>query len=191
MKRQIITGLRFLAVMIILTGAVYPGFITVITSIFFPKEAQGSLIERNGVLIGSKLIGQNFDSQKYFWSRPSFNNYNPLPSGASNLSILNPLLVKEIIQRKKALLQDYKMKEYINVPPEMVTASASGLDPHISPAGALLQISRVAQARGMDKEKQKQIINLINDMTEKRQFSLLGEPRINVFLLNLKIDSLK
>lgn len=177
--------------MIILTGAVYPGFITVITSTFFPKEAQGSLIERNGVLIGSKLIGQNFDSQKYFWSRPSFNNYNPLPSGASNLSILNPLLVKEIIQRKKAFLQDYKMKEYINVPPEMVTASASGLDPHISPAAALLQISRVAQARGMDKEKQKQIINLINDMTEKRQFSLLGEPRINVFLLNLKIDSLK
>lgn len=191
MKRQIITGLRFLALMIILTGVVYPGTVTVMTSLFFHKEAQGSLVERNGIIIGSKLIGQNFDSQKYFWSRPSFNNYNPLPSGASNLSLLNPLLTKEITQREKAFLQDNKMKDDLSIPPEMVTASASGLDPHISPTAALLQVSRVAQARGMDKRKQDQIVNLINDLTEKRQFSLLGEPRINVFLLNLKIDSLK
>ena len=191
MKRQIITGLRFLALMIILTGVVYPGLVTIITSIFFPNEAQGSLIERNGVIIGSKLIGQNFDSQKYFWSRPSFINYNPLSSGASNLSLLNPLLIKEIIQREKAFLQDNKMKDDLSIPPEMVTASASGLDPHISPASALFQVNRVAQARGMDKGKQDQIVDLINDLTEKRQFSLLGEPRINVFLLNLKIDSLK
>jgi len=177
--------------MIILTGVVYPGTVTVMTSLFFHKEAQGSLVERNGIIIGSKLIGQNFDSQKYFWSRPSFNNYNPLPSGASNLSLLNPLLTKEITQREKAFLQDNKMKDDLSIPPEMVTASASGLDPHISPTAALLQVSRVAQARGMDKRKQDQIVNLINDLTEKRQFSLLGEPRINVFLLNLKIDSLK
>jgi K+-transporting ATPase ATPase C chain len=191
MRRQIITGLRFLVLMIILTGVLYPGLITVITSIFFPSEAQGSLVERNGVIIGSKLIGQNFDSQKYFWSRPSFNNYNPLPSGASNLGILNPLLTKKVIQREKDFLQANKMKEDLNIPPEMVTASASGLDPHISPAAALLQVSRVAQARGMDKAGQDKLINLVNDLTEKRQFSLLGEPRINVFLLNLKTDSLK
>ncbi|MCX6327925.1 MAG: potassium-transporting ATPase subunit KdpC [Bacteroidia bacterium] len=191
MRRQIITGLRFLVLMIILTGVLYPGLITVITSIFFPSEAQGSLVERNGVIIGSKLIGQNFDSQKYFWSRPSFNNYNPLPSGASNLGILNPLLTKKVIQREKDFLQANKMKEDLNIPPEMVTASASGLDPHISPTAALLQVSRVAQARGMDKAGQDKLINLVNDLTEKRQFSLLGEPRINVFLLNLKTDSLK
>lgn len=191
MKKQIITGLKFLVLMIILTGLVYPGFVTIITSIFSPIEAQGSLIKRNGVIIGSKLIGQNFDSQKYFWSRPSFNNYNPLPSGASNLGLSNPLLINKVIQREKDFYQANKIEEDLNIPPEMVTASASGLDPHISPTAALLQISRIAQARGMDKAEQEKLINLVNDLTEKRQFSFLGEPRINVFLINLKIDSLK
>ena len=177
--------------MIILTGLVYPGLVTIITSIFSPIEAQGSLVKRNGVIIGSKLIGQNSDSQKYFWSRPSFNNYNPLPSGASNLCLSNPLLINKVIQREKDFYQANKIKEDLNIPPEMVTASASGLDPHISPAAALLQISRIAQARGMDKAGQDKLIDLVNDLTENRQFSFLGEPRINVFLLNLKLDSLK
>jgi K+-transporting ATPase ATPase C chain len=191
MKKQIITGLKFLVLMIILTGVIYPGLVTGITSIFFPNKAQGSLVKRNGVIIGSKLIGQNFDSQKYFWSRPSFNNYNPLPSGASNLGLLNPLLINKVIQKEKIFLQVNEMKEDLNIPPEMVTASASGLDPHISPTAALLQISRIAQARSMDKVEQEKLVNLVDDLTENRQFSLLGEPRINVFLLNLKIDSLK
>jgi potassium-transporting ATPase KdpC subunit len=191
MKKQINTGLRLLMLMVILTGIVYPGIITVITSLFFPGKAHGSLVERNGIIIGSELIGQDFNIQKYFWSRPSFNNYNPLPSGASNLGPLNPLLTGEINQREKDFLQANNMKEDLKVPPEMVTASASGLDPHISPTAALLQVSRVAQARGMDKKEQEKLVDLVNDFTENRQFSLLGEPRINVFLLNLKIDSLK
>lgn len=190
MKKQIITGLKFLVLMIILTGLAYPGLVTIFTSIFFPDKAQGSLVTRNGVLIGSELIGQDFDSQEYIWSRPSFNNYNPLPSGASNLGILNPLLIKEITQEEKDFSQANKIKEDLNIPPEMVTASASGLDPHISPVAALLQVSRVAQARGMDQAGQEKLVKLVNDMTENRQYSLLGEPRINVFLLNLKIDSL-
>ena len=191
MKRQIITGLRFLVLMIILTGLVYPGLVTIITSVFFPDEAHGSLIERNGVTIGSKLIGQNFDSPKYFWSRPSYNNYNPLPSGGSNLGLLNPLLAEKIMQRRNAFLHDNKIEKNLNIPAEMVTASASGLDPHISPTAALLQVSRIAQVRGMDKAGQNKLVILINDLTEERQFSFLGEPRINVFLLNLKTDSLK
>jgi potassium-transporting ATPase KdpC subunit len=191
MKRQIITGLRFLVLMIILTGLVYPGLVTVITSVFSPKEANGSLVKRDGVIIGSKLIGQNFDSQKYFWSRPSFNNYNPLPSGASNLGPLNPLLIKKINENEKDFAQANKINEDVNIPPEMLTASASGLDPHISPAAAFLQISRISEARGMDKAEQDKLIELVNDLTENRQFSFLGEPRINVFLLNLRIDSLK
>jgi K+-transporting ATPase ATPase C chain len=191
MKKQIITGLKFLVLMIILTGLVYPGFVTGLTSIFSPYEAHGSLVERNGIIIGSKLIGQNFDSQKYFWSRPSYNNYNPLPSGASNLAILNPVLVEKIVQRQNDFLQTNKLSEDLNIPPEMVTASASGLDPHISPIAAFLQVGRVAQARGMDQAGQEKLINLVNDLMENRQFSFLGEPRINVFLLNLKIDSLK
>ena len=191
MKRQIITGLRFLVLMIILTGLVYPVLVTVITSVFSPNEANGSLVKRDGVIIGSKLIGQNFDSQKYFWSRPSFNNYNPLPSGASNLGPLNPLLIKKINENEKDFAQANKINEDVNIPPEMLTASASGLDPHISPAAAFLQISRISEARGMDKAEQDKLIELVNDLTENRQFSFLGEPRINVFLLNLKIDSLK
>jgi K+-transporting ATPase ATPase C chain len=191
MRKQIFTGLKFLVLMIILTGLVYPGLVTIITSIFSPNEAQGSLVKSNGVIIGSKLIGQNFDSQKYFWSRPSFNNYNPLPSGASNLCVSNPLLINKVIQREKDFYQANKIKEDLNIPPEMVTASASGLDPHISPTAAFLQVNRIAQARGMDRAGQDKLIDLVNDLTENRQFSFLGEPRINVFLLNLKIDSLK
>ena len=191
MKRQICTGLKFLAIMIILTGVLYPEFVTVIASLLFPREAHGSLVESNGIIRGSELIGQNFNSQIYFWSRPSFNNYNPLQSGASNLGPLNPLLINLVREREKIFIQINNMKEKLSIPPEMVTASASGLDPHISPSAALLQVNRITQSRGMDKGKQDQMVKLINDMTEKRQFSLLGEPRINVFLLNLKIDSLK
>jgi len=176
--------------MTILTGLAYPGFVTIITSVISHNKAQGSLVINNGVIIGSKLIGQNFDSQKYFWSRPSVNNYNPLPSGASNLGPLNPVLIKNITQKEKDFAQANKIKEDLNIPPEMVTASASGLDPHISPTAALLQISRIAEARGMDTEEQDKLINLVNDMTEDRQFSFLGEPVINVFLLNLRLDSL-
>ena len=191
MKRQIIIGLRLMVLMIILTGLIYPGLVTVITSIFFPYEAGGSLVECNGVIIGSKLIGQNFESPEYFWSRPSYNNYNPLPSGGSNLSPLNPLLTETIIQRENAFLYLNKTEKGLNIPAEMITASASGLDPHISPTAALLQVDRIANARGMNQEKRDQLVNLVNDLTEERQFSLLGEPRINVFLLNLKIDNLK
>lgn len=177
--------------MIILTGIAYPAVVTIITNLIFNLKAQGSLVERDGHVIGSKLIGQKFYSQKYFWSRPSAVNYNPLPSGASNLGIINPLLLNKINQSMLIFLQSTNMKEVNNIPPEMVTASASGLDPHISPEAALLQVNRVAQARGMDEEGRDQIVNLINNMTEKRQFSLFGEPRINVFLLNLNVDSLK
>jgi K+-transporting ATPase ATPase C chain len=190
MKKEFFTGLKFLVLMVILTGLVYPGLITIITSIFSPNKAQGSLVIRDGVIIGSELIGQNFDSQKYFWSRPSFNNYNPLPSGASNLGPLNPLLIKKITEKEKDFAQANKIREDLNIPPEMVTASASGLDPHISPTAAFLQISRIAEARGLDTAEQDKLIDLVNDLTENRQFSFLGEPRINVFLLNLKIDSL-
>jgi K+-transporting ATPase ATPase C chain len=191
MKRQIITGLKFLALMIILTGVVYPGLITVATNLFFKKEAQGSLIEKDGIVIGSELIGQNFDSQKFFWSRPSANNYNPLPSGGSNLGLQNPILKSRIINREHIFLQVNKPEESLKIPSEMVTASASGLDPHISPAAALLQVRRIASARGMNQAEQEQIVKIIHDMTEKPQFSLLGEARINVFRLNLKVDSLK
>jgi potassium-transporting ATPase KdpC subunit len=191
MRKVIFTGLKFLIIMTILTGLLYPGFITIITSVFFHREAQGSLVRENGITIGSELIGQNFESQKYFWSRPSVINYNPIPSGASNLGPLNPLLKEQVLQRARAFRQANTIGNEQEVPPEMITASASGLDPHISPAAALLQVKRVAKARGLTTEGEAQIIRIINDMTEKPQFSVFGKPRINVFLLNLKIDNIK
>lgn len=191
MKRQLLTGLKFLALMAIITGIIYPLLITGFAELFFRKKAEGSLIERNGIITGSKLIGQNFDSVKYFWSRPSAINYNPLPSGGSNLGPLNPALIDGFNKRRESFISANNLRDNENIPSEMICSSASGLDPHISPAAALLQVNRVAKARGLDKNGEDRLISLVNRLSEKRQFSLLGEPRINVFLLNLQLDSLK
>jgi len=176
--------------MTLLTGIIYPVFVSIITNLVFPYQSQGSLIEKNGIIIGSELIGQFSDNKKYFWTRPSTINYNPLPSGASNLGPLNPVLTERTRNQKNDFIQINSTPEGSVIPVEMITASASGLDPHISPEGALLQVNRIVIARGMNMKEKNKIIDLINNMTEKRQFSLFGEPRINVFLLNLKLDSL-
>jgi K+-transporting ATPase ATPase C chain len=191
MRKQFLTGLKFLALMIIITGILYPGMVTIVTNIFLSKKAHGSLIEKDGLIIGSELIGQNFESQKYFWSRPSVVNYNPLPSGGSNLGHLNPALRNTIVDRRSNFMKINKLQEDKKVPSEMITASASGLDPHISPADALMQVERISIARGMDREQQDQLVKIIHDLTEKPQFSILGESRINVFSLNLMLDNLE
>ena len=189
MKKQINTSLKFLVLMIILTGFIYPGLVTLVTTFIFSKEAQGSLIEKNGIIIGSEIIGQHLKDQKYFLPRPSVNDYNPLPSGGSNLGLLNPLLRQNAKVREQAFLKDNEIEKDLAVPSEMITASGSGLDPHISPEAALLQVKRVASERGLDQKEQEQIVKIIHDLTENRQYSIFGEPRINVFRLNLMIDS--
>jgi len=191
MKKQFITSLKFLGVMTVLTGIVYPLMVTIITNLVFPYKSQGSIIERNGIIIGSELIGQYSDKTNYFWSRPSSVNYNPIPSGASNLGRLNPLLKEKTYKMYLDFILSNDIIEGSLIPAEMITASASGLDPHISPDAALFQVNRVVQERGLNNNEKDKIVDLINIMTQKRQFSLLGEPRINVFLLNLKLDSLK
>jgi potassium-transporting ATPase KdpC subunit len=191
MKRQIGTGVKLLIVMVIITGLIYPAIITATANLLFNKKAHGSLIVRNGMITGSELIGQRFDSRKYFRSRPSSINYNPLPSGGSNLGRLNPSFSDSILHFNHQFILDNMQDSLLAVPHEMVTSSASGLDPHISPRAALLQVNRVAVARKLDSAGREQLCRIIGDLTEKRQFSLFGEPRINVFLLNLKIDSLK
>jgi K+-transporting ATPase ATPase C chain len=191
MKKQIFTGIRLLFVMIILTGGVYPGIVTVISNLAFREKAQGSLVRKDGRIIGSELIGQNFDSDSYFQTRPSANNYNSLPSGGSNLGQMNPVLIELASERSRDFRLLNRVNEKTGVPSEMITSSGSGLDPHISPMAALLQVKRVAEARAMDQAGEDKITRLISTVTEKPQFLILGKPRINVFRLNLILDTLK
>ncbi len=176
-----------LIVMTLLFGVLYPLVITGIAKLAFPRQAAGSLIYRNGELIGSSLIGQSYSAPKYFWGRPSATSpqpYNGLASGGSNLGPLNPALLDQV----KANAQALRAADLDNaqpIPIELVTASASGLDPQISPAAAHFQAARVARARGMPLA---QIEALIAAHEQGPTFGLVGERRINVLELNLALD---
>jgi len=174
--------------MTILTGFFYPLMITGIGQVFFPHKANGSFIMKDGKIIGSELIGQKFDSSIYFWSRPSATSYNAIPSGGSNYGPTSDTLRKLSGLRKTAFLTMNFLTDTTHVPKEMIFASGSGLDPHISPASALLQVERVASNRKFDTERTQKLIGTIKSMTEKRQFSILGEPVINVLKLNVELD---
>ena len=189
MKDLIRPALTMLLILTVLTGLVYPLAITGMAQLFFPEQANGSLIVHNGKVIGSKLIGQYFDKPEYFWSRPSATSpfpYNAAASGGSNLGPTNPALIEAV----KARVAAFRAADPGNAPPipvDLVTASGSGLDPHISPAAALYQVKRVARARGLDEST---VQRLVTQHTEGRQFGLLGEPRVNVLELNLALDAL-
>jgi K+-transporting ATPase ATPase C chain len=191
MKTQTIIAIKFLLVMTVLTGVIYPFFMTGVAQLAFPARANGSLVKEGGKIIGSELIGQKFDSSIYFWSRPSAIDYNPIPSGASNLGPTSDKLKKQVAERRKLFAINNSIADTSAIPKEMLFASGSGLDPHISPEAALLQLNRVAKARNIN-ETQKQIVEqLIKNKTEEPQFFLFGEPRINVFKLNLALDSIR
>jgi K+-transporting ATPase ATPase C chain len=178
-----------LIVLTVITGIVYPLVVTGIAQVVFPHQANGSLIVKDGKVVGSALIGQPFDDPKYFWSRPSATSpfpYNAGSSSGSNLSPRNPDLVKAVQARVDAL-RAADPGNTAPVPVDLVTASASGLDPHISPAAALYQVSRVARARKLEAQAVQQ---LIDRHTEGRFLGLLGEPRVNVLELNLALDGL-
>jgi K+-transporting ATPase ATPase C chain len=171
----------------ILTGVLYPALVTVIAQGVFPHQANGSLMQRNGATIGSELIGQYFDESKYFWSRPSATSpvaYNAGSSAGSNLGPTNPALLDAVRERVE-LVRKAHPDQSGPVPIDLVTASASGLDPHISPAAAEYQIMRVAKARGLREDVLRQ---LVQAHTELRTFGVLGEPRVNVLRLNLALD---
>jgi K+-transporting ATPase ATPase C chain len=179
-----------LALLALLTGLIYPLAITGIASAVFPRQAQGSLIVVNGKVLGSQLIGQPFESPKYFWSRPSATQpfpYNAASSGGSNLGPSNPALL-QAVQARLAALHAADPGNHSAVPVDLVTASASGLDPDISVAAARYQAGRVAAARNLPLE---QVDQLIDAYTENPQFGLLGEPRVNVLELNLALDGIK
>jgi len=173
----------------IICGGIYPAVVTGIASVAFPKQAKGSFItDKSGREIGSTLLGQPFSDPKYFWPRPSATadfGYNPAGSSGSNSGPTNPDFIKTVGDRVKAL-HDTGITG--SIPADLVEASASGLDPHISPEAAKVQIARVAKARGMNEEE---LTRLVAAHAEGRQLGLLGEPRVNVLGLNLKLDSLK
>lgn len=172
----------------IICGGIYPAIVTSCAHILFPKQAAGSFItDKSGKELGSTLIGQPFSDPKYFWPRPSasgdFSN-NPMASGGSNSGPTNPDYLKTVGDRVKALRNSGVTGQ---VPADLVQASASGLDPHISPESALLQVPRVAKTRGVSEEMLKKAVSLA---TEGRQLGFLGEPRVNVLALNLELARL-
>jgi len=184
---EIVPALRMLVVLTALTGIVYPLVMTGIAQVAFPRAANGSLIVVNGKTLGSELIGQPFDDPKYFWSRPSATSpqpYNGASSAGSNQGARNPALADAVKDRIKAL-RDADPDNKAPVPVDLVTASGSGLDPHISVAAAEYQVARVAKARGLPAER---VRSLVAEHTEGRTLGVLGEPRVNVLPLNLALD---
>jgi K+-transporting ATPase ATPase C chain len=182
-------ALVLLALLSLLTGVAYPLLVTGVAQAAFPRQANGSLIEESDVVRGSELIGQPFDDPKYFWSRLSATSpaYNGAASSGSNLGPLNPALYDAVKGRVEALrAADPGNTE--PVPVDLATASGSGLDPHISPAAALYQVRRVAKRRGLSEGA---VRKLVDDHTEGRALGVLGEPTVNVLLLNLALDKVK
>lgn len=190
MKKQTIIALKFLLTMTVLTGVLYPLLMTGLAQISFPSKANGSMIIKDGKIIGSELIGQKFDSTIFFWSRPSATGYNPLPSGAFNYGPTSDTLRKLVTSRRDLFAKMNSIEDPLSVPKEMIFASGSGLDPHISSQAALLQVDRIVSARHFNETKKALLIKLIKDRTEKPQFAILGENRINVLMLNLDLNSL-
>jgi potassium-transporting ATPase KdpC subunit len=196
MRTQLRPAIMIFVFFTILTGFIYPMAVTGIAQLVFPKQANGSLIQEDGKVVGSELIGQSFNDPGYFWGRPSatgafpynaFNAQSLSASSGSNLGPLNPALI-EAVQARIDKLTSADPGNQASVPVDLVTASASGLDPHISLSAAYYQIPRVAKARGWDEAK---VTSIVEEYTEGRQFGFLGEPRVNVLLLNLALDDLQ
>src|SRR5271167_1376715 len=198
MLKEIRPAVIVLVVLTLITGLAYPLAMTAVAGVIFPKQAEGSLIERDGKVVGSALIGQEFKRDKYFHGRPSATTapdpndatktvaapYNAANSGGSNLGPSNKALVDRVQGDMEKLKQENPSAP---VPADLVTTSASGLDPHISPEAAFFQVPRIAKARNLPEDRIRQ---LVADHTEGRLLGLLGEPRVNVLLLNLALDHL-
>ena len=187
MKIYLRPAITLFALLTLLTGVLYPLAITGLAQTLFPHQSNGSLVVAKGNVYGSELIGQQFDDPKYFWGRPSVTTYNAAASSGSNDGPSNPALL-DAIQKRINNLHAADPENTLPIPIDLVTASGSGLDPHISVAAALYQVHRVASARGWSEAD---VQSLVKQYTEGRQFGFLGEPRVNVLLLNLALDGIQ
>jgi len=178
---------RILVWLTIVTGLAYPLAMTALSQWLFPKQANGSLLERDGRVVGSALLAQRFDDPRFFHPRPSACDYQTIPSGASNQGPTSLNLRDQITTRAAALLAEGAKAP---IPPDLLTASGSGLDPHISPQAARFQMERVVKARKLSAAQKERLAELIARQTEPPQFGIFGEPRVNVLLLNLDLDRL-
>jgi K+-transporting ATPase ATPase C chain len=188
MRNLCLTAVRSLVVLTVLTGLAYPLAITLFAKLFFAEQAQGSLVSIDGKVVGSRWIGQSFSGPGYFWGRPSATAgapYNAAASSGANTGPTNPALAERLAELVAAIRAAHPAQSG-PVPVDLVTMSASGLDPHISPAAAAYQVGRVAAARAMSPAT---VRDLVATATEPRQFGLLGEPRVNVLMLNLALDA--
>lgn len=180
-------ALALLLALTLITGIIYPLAVTGIAQTIFSHQANGSLIVVDGNAYGSELIGQQFDDPKYFWGRPSAAGYDAAASSGSNYGPMNPAL-EEAVKARIDALQAADPNNPLPIPVDLVTASASGLDPHISVAAALYQVRRVASARGWNDSD---VISLVEKYTESRQFGIFGEPRVNFLVLNMALDGIQ
>ena len=187
MLQEIRPALVIFALLTVVTGVIYPGVVTLIGTVFFRAEATGSVIESGDRAVGSSLLGQTFTAPGYFWGRPSATSpaYNGGASSGSNLATTNPALATAV-EARVAALRAADPGNRQPVPVDLVTASGSGLDPHISPAAAAYQVPRVARARGLPETR---VRELVAGATRERTFGLLGEPRVNVLELNLALNN--
>jgi potassium-transporting ATPase KdpC subunit len=187
MFRSLRTSVILYLMLTVITGLVYPLVITGVSHVLFHDQANGSVVLRGETAVGSSLIGQAFDDPRYFWGRPSATSpaYNGAASSGSNLGPINPALLDAVAERVKHIRAAHPTQTG-SIPGDLVTASASGLDPHVSPAAAQYQIDRVAVARGLSVV---QVTNLVATHTEPRTLGVLGEPRVNVLELNLALDA--
>ena len=179
-----------LLVMTLLTGIAYPLAVTGLSKVIFPKQAEGSLAYKDGQPVGSVLIGQNFSDGRYFYSRPSAagkDGYDAASSSGSNLGPTNKAFLESVAERAEKVRTDNGLSATTPVPGDLITASASGLDPDITPEAAQIQVVRVAKARNVSEQK---VQALVDQYTKGRQFGFLGEPRVNVLQLNMALDSL-
>jgi K+-transporting ATPase ATPase C chain len=193
--KTFLPAVRIFIVLTVLTGVVYPLVITGIAKAIFPKQAGGSLVTASGKIVGSELLAQRFGNDNYFWPRPSAGddgtNYATVASSASNLGPTSSNLIAAVQARLLAFQSANQLNTNALVPAEMVFASGSGLDPHISPTAARLQIERVASARKLSPEQRQSLSALVERSIEPPQLGFLGEPCVNVLKLNLALDALK
>jgi len=188
--KPIIVATKMILFFTILTGLIYPLIITGLAQVFFPGKANGSLVMKNGKVIGSELIGQQFKDSTYFWSRPSATEYGTMPAGGSNLGPTSSDLRKKVEERQHDFIIANRLADKTPVPADMLFASGSGIDPHISSQSAMLQVGRVVAFRKLGTDKARELRSLVLKCTEKPQFSFFGEERVNVFMLNLELDKL-